>query len=60
MLVAELGDVDQLPLPVLIDSRTAYLYADAVGNVLAQCDGSGGCNFLDRLHTDLLGLQCEN
>jgi hypothetical protein len=59
-LVAELGDVDQLSRPVLIDSRTAYLYAEALGNVLAQREDSGDRDFLDRLHTDLLGLPHES
>ncbi|GLY68782.1 hypothetical protein [Amycolatopsis taiwanensis] len=56
VLVADLGDVDEITRPVLIDSRDASLYADAVGNVLTQSNDRSDDEALSRLHNELLGL----
>lgn len=56
VLVADLGDVDEVTRPVLIDSRDASLYADAVGNVLTQSNDKQDNEALERLHNELLAL----
>jgi hypothetical protein len=56
VLVADLGDVEQLTRPVLIDRDAARDYFEALMNVLAQRDDKTDREVLDRLANDLVEI----
>ena len=55
-LTAELGDVDELVRPVMIDGVEARIYAESLSRLLRREDDKSDLSALDRLLDDLYGV----
>ena len=57
--MADLGNVNQLTRPVLIDRADARVYVEALSNMLLQKDDKEDHEILNRLANDLAELPNE-
>jgi hypothetical protein len=55
-LIADLGDVDSLVRPILLDGLDVQLYADALTRILSQEEGKADREILSKLLNDLYSL----